>query len=378
MRRIGIVAYEMEGERTGVGRYLEGLLSGLAECDSDWQWVLFFKDEPFDHARWPNGDRFRPVFGNSPGTSPIVWEQLRLPRVLRRHDLHALFSPGYSLPPGLRIPSMVTMHDLSFVQRPREFSWKERWRRRILAARAVRGASRVLADTGEIANSLARTYGIARDRVAVVPLAVEAKFLERPADGERAARASLARLGIRPPYLLYAGTILGRRNLDVLIEAFARLAPRFSELSLVVAGANRLTRPADLRSWIGRSGVGDRIIRPGYVDEGILPALYRNAELSFYMSDYEGFGLPPLESLAAGTPAIVTPGLGLDDIWPDYPYRSATVDAESVAALASRALDDPEARRRIGAEGVRRMSELSWKRSAELFLAEVDKTLERR
>jgi glycosyltransferase involved in cell wall biosynthesis len=370
----------MEGARTGVGRYLEGLLSGIAESDGRATWVLFFMGQPFDHPLWsspngrPDGPSFEPVFAGTSGARPVLWEQFRLPRLLRQQRLDLLFSPHYSLPPSPALPSLVTIHDLSFEQLPEEFNWRERWRRRILARQATRRASLVLADTGEIARELRRTYRLEAERVSVVPLAIERKFLEPVNGQDPKIEERLSGLGIRPPYLLYAGTLLARRHIRLLIDVFSKLAPDFPGYSLVLAGANRLRRPRDLAEWVTQAEAGS-IVTPGYVDEELLPTLYRNAELSFYLSPHEGFGLPPLESLASGTVAIVAEGLGLDEVWPDYPYRCRELQLESVLHVTREALSNPETRQRVAVEGRRRISQMTWDRSAALFLEEVDRAL---
>jgi glycosyltransferase involved in cell wall biosynthesis len=373
--RVGLIAYEMEGHRTGVGRFLEGLLDGLSECDRNWQWLLFFKGQPFRHRLWADGGNISPVFGDRPCSRPILWEQVRLPSLLRQNELDLLFSPGYSLPVRSDLPSVVTIHDLSFEELPQDFSWRERWRRRILARIAVRRARRVLAGTHEIAHRLQRTYRIEAERIGVVPLGVDRAFLRVGSESQGASLAQLARLGVQPPYLMYAGTILGRRRVDLVIGTFARLAPRYPELKLVLAGANRLRRPSQLEGWIRDSGAAHRVLRLGYVDEEVLPALYRHAQLTFYLSRHEGFGLPPLESLAAGTPSVVSGGMGLDEIWPDYPLRCERLEPTALERLTEGVLTDSEERRRIASEGAERMSLITWKRSAAEFLAELDRVV---
>lgn len=370
---IGIVAYEMEGEKTGVGRYLEGLLSGLSELDARHTYRLFFKGEPFEHVVFEDR-RFVPVFDTRPEARPILWEQLRLPRLLRRDELDLVFSPAYALPRGVDVPSMVTVHDLSFERLGSEFDFKERWRRRLLARSAARRAARVLADTGTIARELERAYDLPAEKIGIVPLGVDSKFAARP-ENDQAANTLRLEHGVLAPYVLFLGSILPRRHVDLVVETFAAVAAEHPELRLVLAGQNRLREPEELERWIGASGQGERITRIEYVDESALVTLYRRAELSFYLSSYEGYGLPPLESLAAGTPAIVGSGLALDDLWPDYPYRCSHLDAETVIDVTRRALADGDARRHLGTDGAGRMAKLTWRRSAELFLAEIRKAV---
>lgn len=377
--RIAVVAHEMEGRRTGVGRYLEGLLEGLVSLSSGAgssgiELELFFKGDPFSHPLWNSGAPVKTHFDGRPSAHTVLWEQRRLPRLLRKSTCDLFFSPAYSLPPlprGMR--SMVTVHDLSFELLGHEFSWRERWRRRFLARLAVRRASRVLADTTTIAQQLERLYRVPAQRLAVVPLGIDEKFLEVGQEAEDV--KAVTECGVEEPYILFLGSILARRHLDLVIAAFAAVEKEHPRLRLVIAGANRLRMPGDLEDWIGASGVADRIIRLGYVAEEMLPALYRRAELSYYLSSYEGYGLPPLESLAAGTPAVVGRGLALDDLWLDYPYRCSSLEKNQVVEQTKRALADSAERTLIGAEGRQRMAKLSWQHAAELFLGEAQRAV---
>ena len=382
-QRLGIVAHEMEGDATGVGRYLEGLLSGLAQTSAAVTYVLFFQGQAFDHPLWTraavtvsSGPRFEAVFDQRPQWHPVLWEQLRLPWLLRRHDLEAVFSPAYSLPPGLGVPSLVTLHDLSFEHLPGEFGFKERWRRRLLARRAASKATRVLADSDVIARDIASTYDVRSDKIGVVPLAVGGRFTaaaERVPSPELLAADETARhrLGLHGPYLLFLGSLLPRRRVDMVISAFQRLASRYPDLQLVLSGHNVLPQPQDLELWIQQSGVGSRILHLGYVPEEDLLPLYRGARLTYYLSTYEGFGLPPMESLALGVPAVVSHGLALDDLWPDYPLRLERLTVDSLVRMSERGLSLGPARRILAQEGIERMARFTWRHGAETFLQQV-------
>ncbi|MEM7352096.1 MAG: glycosyltransferase family 1 protein [Acidobacteriota bacterium] len=371
--RIAVVAYEMEGDRTGVGRYLEGLLAGIADCPGDDTWRLYFKGDPFEHPLWQrertDGPRFEPIFDRRPEARPILWEQWRLPRLLRRDRPDLIFSPAYSLPTGGGAPGVVTVHDLSFELLGDEFPRKERWRRRLLARRAARRARRILTDREEIGRDLMRVYKVPYEKIAVVPLGIDERFFDTT--GASADDESLARHGITAPFLLYLGSILERRHIERIIQAFAQIAPDHPAVTLVIAGRNRLRRRDDLRHWIEASGVDKSIVRLGYVPEEDLLPLYRRATLSYYLSTYEGYGLPPLESLAAGTPVVASRGLALDDLWPDYPYRAMTLDASTIARVTGAALRDDERRRQVAQEGAERMAKLDWRHAAERFLSEI-------
>jgi glycosyltransferase involved in cell wall biosynthesis len=365
--RLGILASEMQGERTGVGRFLEGLLAGLAVVDFDGEVQLFFQGEPFEHALWSD-PRFRPSFASSRRRSAVVWEQLSLPRRLEDAGLDLFFGPAYSLPPRLPCPALVALHDLSFEVLPEEFGARERWRRRKLARSAAERASRVLTLSRRVAGEIERIYGVAPDRIDVLPLAVDASaFTVTPSDN-LAAR-------VAPPYLLYLGSVLPRRRVDLVLEAFAAIARDRPDLRLVIAGGNRLPRPEELEEWIERSGVRNRVVELGWTPEAELAALLAGAEVSVYLSTYEGFGLPPIESLAAGTPPVVSAGLGLDELWPDYPFRCERLDAAEVERVTRRALDDAALRREVAARGRELARGLTWEDCARRFLDSAGRAL---
>ncbi|MYH25844.1 MAG: glycosyltransferase family 4 protein [Holophagales bacterium] len=393
---IGVVAYEMEGAPTGVGRYLEELLSALRATPRarDWRLRLFFKGDPFEHPLWTGGEAegctCEPFFDRRADAHPIFWEQIRLPRVLRQRPVDLLFSPGYSLPGKGTRPSLVTIHDLSFEVLPPDFSFRERWRRRFLSRRAARSATRVLTDTGRTAAELRRRYGVPEERIAVAPLGVSPRFEQAGESVSRgnAGASGLAGLGVRSPYLLILGSILQRRRLDLVLAGLTRLLEEparagvasaagdlsVAEVQLVVAGANQLPRPDDLDRMIRSSGCADRVIRIGYVDDPALPELYARAVGTIYVSEYEGYGLPPLESLAAGVPALVSDAPALLELWPDYPFRCDRLDIDGVTDGLRRLLFDREARRVAEVQGPERVRSLTWARAAETFAIEVEKT----
>jgi alpha-1,3-rhamnosyl/mannosyltransferase len=371
--RLGINASETQGERTGVGRYIEGLLTGLGRVDFDGDVHLFFQGARFEHPLWSD-PRFRLSFANEGGRSSVLWERRSLPARLASAGLDAFLGPAYSLPPRLPCPALVALHDLSFEVLPQEFGWRERWRRRVLARGAARRASRVITLSRAVARQIHERYGVATERIDVLPLAVdEALFAPAPRpdvieapSGER----------VDGPYLLYLGTILPRRRIDLLVEAFASIARDRPDLRLVLAGANRLAQPQMLHDWVQRAGVLDRVIDLGWVPERELPALLAGAELSFYLSTYEGYGLPPIESLAAGTPPIVSRGLGLDDLWPDYPFRCERLEAGEIERVTRRALEDEALRRDVAARGRELVRTLRWEDHARRFLESAKSALD--
>ncbi|HVR30298.1 MAG TPA: glycosyltransferase [Thermoanaerobaculia bacterium] len=380
--RLGIVASEMEGEPTGVGRFVEGVVTGLAESAFDGEVHLFFQGEPFEHPLWSD-PRFRLHYSRRGGRSPVLWEQVSLPPRLARAGLDVLCGPAYSLPPRLPCPALVAIHDLSFELLPEELRARERFRRRFLARSAARRARRVLTISRHVAREIEELYGVAPDRIDVLPLAVDAAAFSAARSGGLPPMSTGAMDGavasprpIAPPYAVYLGSILPRRRIDLLLEAFAALARDHRELRLVLAGANRLPRPEALGEQVDRLGLRQRVIELGWISEPERIELLCGAELSFYLSTYEGYGLPPLESLAAGTVAVVSAGLGLDDLWPDYPFRCERLEAGEIERVARRVLDSAVLRHEVAARGRELVATLTWEACARRLLEAARRALD--
>ena len=369
--KVGVIAAEMEGRATGVGRYLGGLLQGLALWNHGVEWHLFFQGDPSPSLDLPGG----PVhahFSRHHG-SRVLWEQVLVSRSVATVAPDVVLGPAYTLPFGLRAPSVVTVHDLSFEILPGEFSPRERWRRRFLARRAARVARRVLTDTGHLSSLIAKRYGVAGDRLAVVPLGVDnTSFSSRAGDDDNRV---LSELEVRSPYVLLPGTVLERRLPRQVLEAFAIVKRDRPELGLVIAGANRMRRPEKLGNWIDELGLKGAVRQLGWVEEAALAPLYRGAELGIYVSRHEGFGLPPLECLACGTPVVVSAGLGLDDSWPDYPYRILELAADNIAAVATEILEETERATLVMAEAGSVIAGLGWEQSSRRLVAELGRVV---
>ena len=218
-----------------------------------------------------------------------------------------------------------------------------------------------------VTRQLQEMYSIDAGKIGELPLAVDEALTQTAGTPPQEE--------IGGPFALFAGSILARRRLDVVLESFGVLMSDQPELRLVLAGANRLRQTGQLKEWIERFGVAERVVELGWVEDGLLIWLLRNAELSFYLSTYEGYGLPPMESLAVGTPVVVSSGLALDHLWPDYPYRCRSIAVDEVVPIARRILADTEERERVIDKGRELIAGMSWQRSAELFVKEIERAV---
>jgi glycosyltransferase involved in cell wall biosynthesis len=171
------------------------------------------------------------------------------------------------------------------------------------------------------------------------------------------------------PFVLALGNLQPRKNIQRLVEAFAiaRRAPDFA-LSLVIAGKAQW-RESQVHAAVAQAGLEDSVVFPGYVDEADLPALYSAAALFAYPSLYEGFGLPPLEAMACGTPVVCSHVASLPEVVGDAAVTVAPTDTEALAQALLDVLTQPGLHASLRARGLRRAAQFSWDRCAAETLA---------
>ncbi len=299
--RIGIDGRELLGQPTGVGRYLANLCAEwTASAPYAGHELLLYTPRParlpaHGTERTPGGARMTAV--TVPGGGGFWWEQGSLPRRAAADGLDVFFGPGYSVPLGLRIPSVVTLHDVSFIAHPEWFGWREGPRRRWLAVRAAAAARTVVAVSDFSRQEILRHLDTAPDRVRVVHNGVTAPVAAKPRPASTAGAAG-------GPLILYVGALFARRRLPVLLAAFERVVRRLPGAELAIVGPDRTFPPEDLPGFAEAGGIGSRVTFLSYVGEAELAALYRRATVFAWLSEYEGFGLTPLEALAAGVPVV--------------------------------------------------------------------------
>ena len=299
----------------------------------------------------------------APATGPLVraaWEAVRLPWEVRSLEYDVYHGTHFTVPPGLGRPTVATAHDVTFLLYPRRYPASRRAYYRLLARSAVR-ARRLIVPSESVRREVVRRLGVEERRVRVVPEAPGSPF--RPAS-EEAVRAACARFGIRRPYFLTFGAAdPGKRAVDA-IRALALLAEGGTRADLAVVGpTGRFTRA--LRREAERLGVGELVRFCGYVEDETLRALYTGAVALLFPSLWEGFGLPPLESLACGTPAVVADAPAMNEVLRPAAVFVPLGDPRALAEAAGRLLR-PSEREEAVARGQELLARYTWERTASL------------
>ena len=285
--RIGIDAREICGHATGAGRYLNGLLHQWAAGDGPRRHeLILYAPEQLDVEPASRGLAVR-VIGGGAGT---WWEQVQLPRATATDHLDVFFAPAYTAPLRLRVPTVVAIHDVSFVAHPEWFRMREGIRRRWLTRRSATRARAVVTISEFSRRELIDRLGVPAARVHVIPPGVSAAGYPG---------------GPREDRVLFVGSIFNRRRLPDLVRAFGIVARRRPQVSLDLVGDNRTHPYENLEGAIAAEGLEDRIRWHRFVPDDQLHDLYRRARVFVFLSEYEGLGLTPLEALAAGVPPLL-------------------------------------------------------------------------
>jgi glycosyltransferase involved in cell wall biosynthesis len=302
--RVGLDLTFLAAERTGLGMYSLNLVAGLGAHGSDLSYVLFVSraGRPYLPVL---PDNFTVVTVPVPYALRFGLEQMLVPLFLQQR-LHVLHSPCGVAPlfyPG-RI--VVTVHDLTYARAPHTMTAKSRLYFGPLLLAGARRAARVITVSSTVRAELCRhERRLSPARVVAIPEAINERFLA-PRPDPVALSATLRRYNVSTPYILFVGTMEPRKNLQLVLRAFARLRSSGQIAHKLVLAGRIGWLSTSLQETIRALGVERDIMQIGYVPDEDLPALYRGADLLAFPSLYEGFGLPPIEAMACGTPVIAS------------------------------------------------------------------------
>ena len=300
----------------------------------------------------------------------VLWQQLLLPRRLRRGDVDLLWSPLLTLPLACPVPAVATVHDLTVLLMPEAHRAKVRLSLLPFLAASLRRARRLVTLSRATAADIAFHYPGSAAKVRVVYPGVDEEF--RPGTAEEIA-ATREALGAPRGYLLYAGTLEPRKNVGALLDAWEALAaddPGFPPLVLagpygwgsraLAARIARLAAPAAPPPGAPAS----HLLALGHLDRARLVRVFQAASLFVYPSLYEGFGLPPAEALACGVPAVALDTSSLPEVVGEAGVLVAPGDTAALAAALGRLVADPARVADLAGRAVEQARRFCWRRAA--------------
>ena len=361
-RRVAISAhllYSGSGYRSaGIHTYIQQLLRHLPLADPALALTVFTRHAPDQLApsiavratRWPTE---RPA-------CRILWEQLALPRATRQLRAETLHATAFVAPLRPPCPTVVTIYDLSFALFPQYFRGVNQTYLRLGTRWSARHAARVIAISEHTRRDVHRLYDVPLERIDVAYPGADESL--QPVAPDAIARFRREQ-HLPEKFLLFLGTLEPRKNLVMLIQAFTQFKRECADATLVLAGGVGWLADEVLAA-IDASGVRDSIVRPGYVPADEKALWLASATAFVYPSIYEGFGLPPLEAMACGTPVIVSDAAALPEVVGAAGLAIGPRDSIGWAQALQRVWIDPAYRAELRERGLRQSKKFTWLETA--------------
>ncbi len=354
---------------TGVERVQRDLLKALASIDTENEYLLVSRKRVDLGFEMPSKWRLLPVVGDSVS---YLWRERFVASLLDKQKVDVFHSPVSATPILGKAKKIATVHELPWVERNATALGRSEGGRiqrghRVWLFLNVRYASRIVAVSERTRENILSLYPNAADKVVVVPNGVDGRF--HPAESAPPRGEFLARFRIPDrPYLLFVGTLRRKKNLRLLLQVFSELPePERSRCVLVLAGVRMPTWP-EFDRLLKSKALQNRVFLTGYVTDGDLNVLYHHARALVYPSLFEGFGLPPLEAMACGTPVVCSTGGAIPEVVGAAALTFAPDQPARLGDAILRILRDDELCASLRTKGLVHARKFAWEATARRYL----------
>jgi glycosyltransferase involved in cell wall biosynthesis len=370
--RILVDATAVPADRGALGRYVDGLIVALHTAGAD----LAIACQRLDEERYGTlAPTARVVAGPvviAHRAARLAWEQFGLQYIAKQVNAEVLHSPCYSIPLSPGLPTVVTIHDVSYFTDPDDHDPVKATYIKSATRTASRRATRLIVPSQSTRDELVRLLHVHMGRLDVAYHGVDHEVFHRPQEDERKRLSD--RLGLHGhPYVAFLGTQEPRKNVPNLIRGWAEAVAELPDPpALVLAGAGGWDDELD--AAMADVPPGLRVIRPGYLSWSSLPGFYGGASVVALPSIREGFGLPVLEAMACGAPVLTTRRASLPEVGGDA-VAYTEPDPASIALALRGLISDPIRRQELGDAAHVRSYEFSWAASAEAHMASYERAV---
>lgn len=364
--KLGIDAREVQTYPTGIGRYFQGLISGLFHLYPSDKVMIFINE---DDSWIPHQikKQWQVVSLRSRSKTPLQY--LTLPRELGMHNLDLFVTNPFGVVPNLPLPYVLVILDLIFWNFPELASFKARLYERFLAKRAVQGAKLILTCSDYSAGDIVKYLKVEPVRIHKVYLGIEECFLRSRPQTE--VERVLSLFSLSPPFMLYVGNRRPHKNLTFLLEVFKNLSLKLGNigLRLVLVGdidaSGRDQDSENLIREIKRLDLEERVILLGRTSDKKLACLYQAAELLVHPSYFEGFGLTILEAMGMGCPVVCSDAASLPEVAGKAAVILSPFDKEEWVETILSLLKDKDRREEMSKLGLKHAQDFSWEKTAQ-------------
>lgn len=275
---------------------------------------------------------------------------------------------NYIVPPFVHGKTVVTVHDMVYRAYPETVRGRTKHMLDLGLVPSMRRADRIVTDSEFSRSEIIKYYPEFSEKIRVVPCGVDTEKFHPETDPDKIA-AMRNKYGIPKNYFLYLGTLEPRKNLERLIDAYAQFAGKQADTPALVLAGGKGWLYDGIFAKVKALGLQDNVLFTQYIDSADMCALMSGALAFTFPSIYEGFGMPPLEAMACGTPVLVSDAASLPEVTGDCAVIVKPDDTDSIANGLERLYLDENLRRRLSAEGLERAKLFSWERSAQMLYA---------
>lgn len=339
--------------QVGVSVYTKNLLYWFAKsADKNTRFKIFLRQPPLDFL--PKENQF---FKYKVIRAGFLWSQLFLPLTLYlTNRVDVFFSPAHYSPRFCPCPTIVTVHDLSYFYYPEEFLKKDLYQLKNWTSYSILQAKKVISVSKTTKKDLMNFYHLPEEKIEVIYNGYE-KQIQNPKSKSQHYISKLK------PYILFVGTIQPRKNITVLIDAYAKLLEKYPDFRLIIAGKKGWLYEK-IFDKVRRLNLKNKIIFAGHVSDEKLIDLYKDAFCFVIPSLYEGFGIPILEAMAYNCPVIASFASSLPEVGGEACLYFDPESPDDLLEKINQLLDSNELRNDLIKKGAGRIKSFSWKKSA--------------
>ncbi len=339
------------GQPTGFGFYVSNLVSNLQKLN---QGLELIPIKPTSEMDFSTPQR-------------LIWDQFTFPKLAQNKRADLIHQPCFSAPLLYRGPVVVTIHDIISILFPKNIPFASRMFYSKWMPVSYKKASQIITISQSTKRDIVKVLGIDKDKITVIPLAVDEKFSDQVSQAE--VDKVRKKYKLPPRYVLHIGTLEPRKNLGFLIEAFSEVIKdkELDDLYLVITG-KRGWYYEGLFEKVKQFGLEKRVLFTGYFDEEDKPALYRGAILFAFPSLYEGFGLPPLEAMASGVPVVSSDTSSMPEVIGEAGILIPPDDKVQWVKNIKKVVSDKALREKMCRLNKLQVAKFSWKKTALLTI----------
>lgn len=355
-------AMQVRASKSGVGQYIDGLLSGLVSVDQQDEFILYCTRENVSNYRFDANNLKPKVWGlpEAGRTIRLLHQYTFLHDEVRRNRYDVFHGLSNFLPVKRVCPYVVSIHDLTYFVQPERcpFIRRQYWYK--MTGRTVKVADAIVTCSENSRRDIERFFPTSTGKVHVVPYGIRERY--RPLTYDREG-STLPTRNIRQPYVLFVGTLEPGKNVARIIDAFDAIASDHPDHLLVIGGGKGWLYE-DIFQAAERARHKDRIRFVGHLNDTEVVDFMNFAEVLCFPSLYEGFGLPPLEAMACGTPVVTSNISSIPEVVGDAALLVNPREVGEIAAALQQVLGSQELRADLRSRGLQQAAKFSWEKAA--------------